>query len=64
MEVTMKKRKWNWIEHMLHKPNDDITKQFLWYKITGRRKKGRPKETYSQKPKGQKYEMAGDEEYS
>lgn len=46
IEITIKKRKWNWIGHTLRKPTSNITKQALDYKIMGKRRQGRPITTW------------------
>ncbi|KAK7089318.1 hypothetical protein V1264_024890 [Littorina saxatilis] len=42
----VKKRKWGWIGHTLRKPNDNITRQALDWNPQGKRKVGRPKQTW------------------
>ena len=42
----VKKRKWGWIGHTLHKPTDNITRQALDWNPQGKRKVGRPKQTW------------------
>ena len=45
MEIT-KKRKWGWIGHTLRKPVSNITRQALEWNPQGKRKVGRPKQTW------------------
>ena len=42
----VKKRKWGWIGHTLRKPTDNITRQALDWNPQGKRKVGRPKQTW------------------
>ena len=42
----MKKRKWGWIGNTLRKPAANITKQALDRNPQGKRKVGRPKQTW------------------
>ncbi|KAL6482647.1 hypothetical protein MHYP_G00075190 [Metynnis hypsauchen] len=42
----IKKRKWGWIGHTLRKPADNITRQALEWNPQGKRKVGRPKQTW------------------
>ena len=44
--ATIKKRKWNWIGHTLRKDSDNITRQALDYNPQGKRKQGRPRNTW------------------
>ena len=40
------KRRWGWIGHTLRKPPDTITRQALRWNPQGKRKRGRPKNTW------------------
>jgi hypothetical protein len=40
------KRKWKWIVHTLKKPQDDNTRQALEWKPAGKRRRGRPRQTW------------------
>lgn len=42
----IKERKWRWIGHTLRKPIDNITRQALDWNPQGKRKVGRPKQTW------------------
>ncbi|PVD20866.1 hypothetical protein C0Q70_19028 [Pomacea canaliculata] len=44
--LDIKKRKWGWIGHTLHKPADTIAKQALDWNPQGKRRVGRPKQTW------------------
>ena len=46
IEMDIKKRKWGWIGHTLRKPVDNITRQALDWNPQGKRKVGRPKQTW------------------
>ena len=46
MEVQIRRRKWRWIGHTLRKQPSSITKQALDWNPQGKRKQGRPKETW------------------
>ena len=45
VEIEIKRRKWRWIGHVLRKPTSSITRQALTWK----RKRGRPRNTWSRK---------------
>ena len=45
-ETEIKKRKWGWIGHTLRKPAANITRQALDWNSQGKRKVGRPKQTW------------------
>ena len=40
------KRRWGWLGHTLRKPNTNITRQALTWNPQGKRKRGRPKNTW------------------
>ena len=46
IEVEIKKRKWGWIGHTLRKSPSNVTKQALDWNPQGKRKVGRPKQTW------------------
>ena len=46
MEDILMRRRWRWIGHILRKKADDITKTALHWTPEGRRKRGRPKNTW------------------
>ena len=46
IEISIKKRKWGWIGHTLRKPPDDITRQSLEWNPQGRRRVGRPRQSW------------------
>ncbi len=46
IDIDVKKRKWGWIGHTLRKPVTNVTRQALSWNPQGRRKVGRPKQTW------------------
>ncbi|VDO84572.1 unnamed protein product [Schistosoma margrebowiei] len=44
-EEEIRKRRWKWIEHILRKSSNCITRQALTWNPEGKRKRGRPKNT-------------------
>jgi len=44
--VQLRRRKWNWLGHMLRKSGDSIAKQALQWTAQGHRGRGRPKNTW------------------
>ena len=44
IDVTIKRRKWQWIGHTLRRPPEDITKQSLDWNPAGKRKKRKTKD--------------------
>lgn len=42
----LKERKWRWIGHILRREDTNVTKQILNFTPPGKRRKGRPKETW------------------
>jgi len=44
--MEIKKRRWNWIGYTLRKPPNNVTKQALRWNPQGKRKKGRPRNTW------------------
>ncbi|XP_048745819.1 uncharacterized protein LOC125658580 [Ostrea edulis] len=46
LPVTVKVRKWGWIGHTLRKPPSSTTRQALTWNPQGKRKRGRPRNTW------------------
>ena len=46
VEVEILQRKWKWIDHTLRKPVSSITRQALTWNPQGRRRRGRPRNTW------------------
>ena len=46
LDTDIKKRKWGWIGHTLRKPASNVTRQALDWNPQGKRKVGRPKQTW------------------
>ena len=46
IDIEIRKRKWGWIGHTLRKPASNITRQALEWNPQGKRKVGRPKQTW------------------
>lgn len=46
IEIQIKRRKWKWIGHTLRKPTQTITRQAISWNPQGKRKRGRPKNTW------------------
>ena len=46
IEGEIRKRKWGWIGHTLRKPANNITRQALQWNPQGKRRRGRPKNTW------------------
>lgn len=46
IDVQIRKRKWSWIGHTLRKPAKDITRQALRWNPQGKRKQGRPRNSW------------------
>ena len=46
MDVQIRRRKWRWVGHTLRKEPSNITKQALEWNPQGKRKRGRPKQTW------------------
>lgn len=46
IDQDIKKRKWGWIGHTLRKPTDNVTRQALEWNPQGKRKVGRPKQSW------------------
>jgi hypothetical protein len=42
----IKRRKWKWTGHTLRKPQDDVTRQALEWNSAGKRRRGRPRQTW------------------
>ncbi|XP_070181147.1 uncharacterized protein [Littorina saxatilis] len=45
-EELIRKRRWGWIGHTLRKPSTNITRQALRWNPQGKRKRGRPRNTW------------------
>ncbi|KAI0235174.1 hypothetical protein LSAT2_014355 [Lamellibrachia satsuma] len=46
IEIEILKRRWGWLGHTLRKPSTNITRQVLMWNPQGKRKMGRPKNTW------------------
>ncbi len=46
IENEIKKRKWRWIGHALRKPPETITRQAITWNPPGKRRRGRPRNTW------------------
>lgn len=46
IDVQIQRRKWSWIGHTLRKPATDITRQALKWNPQGKRKRGRPRNSW------------------
>ena len=46
IEIEILKRRWGWHGHTLRKPNTNISRQALTWNPQGKRKRGRPKNTW------------------
>ena len=46
VEEEMRRRRWGWIGHTLRKPANNITRQALKWNPQGKRKRGRPRNTW------------------
>ncbi|KAI0226836.1 hypothetical protein LSAT2_022708 [Lamellibrachia satsuma] len=46
IEIEILKRRWGWLGHTLGKPSTNITRQVLTWNPQGKRKRGRPKNTW------------------
>ncbi|KAI0209796.1 putative C-mannosyltransferase DPY19L3 [Lamellibrachia satsuma] len=46
IEIEILKRRWGWLDHTLRKPSTNITRQVLTCNPQGKRKRGRPKNTW------------------
>lgn len=46
IDEEVRRRKWNWIGHVLRRSDTNIAKQSLTYNPQGRRRRGRPKQTW------------------
>ncbi|KAI0214832.1 hypothetical protein LSAT2_033165, partial [Lamellibrachia satsuma] len=46
IEIEILKRRWGWLGHTLRKPTTNITRQVLTWNPQGKRKRGRPKNTW------------------
>ena len=57
IEEDIKMRKWKWIGHTLRKPKESITRQALTWNPQGKRKKGRPRNTWRRDVEKETQEM-------
>ncbi|XP_048729859.2 uncharacterized protein LOC125647209 [Ostrea edulis] len=48
LDIQIRRRKWGWIGHILRKPPSSTTRQALTWNLQGKRKKGRPRNTWSE----------------
>ena len=46
IQTEIKQRRWKWLGHILRKETSNITRVSLRWTPTGKRKRGRPKETW------------------
>ena len=46
VEIEIRRRKWGWIGHTLRKPNANVTRQALDWNPQGKRRVGRPRQTW------------------
>ncbi|KAL5010020.1 hypothetical protein ScPMuIL_012325 [Solemya velum] len=46
MSTLLKRKRWRWIGHVLRKPADDLTRVAMRWTPEGKRKRGRPKNTW------------------
>ena len=46
IEIEILNRRWGWLGHTLRKPSTNITRQVLMWNPQGKRKRGRPKNTW------------------
>jgi hypothetical protein len=46
ISIQIKRRKWNWIGHILRKGHDTIEREVLDWNPQGQLKRGRPKQTW------------------
>ena len=50
IEIGILKRRWGWLGHTLRKPCTNITREVLTWNPQGKRKRGRPKNTWRRNP--------------
>ena len=46
IDLTIRRRRWKWLGHTLRKPHEHVIRQALDWNPQGKRKRGRPKETW------------------
>jgi hypothetical protein len=46
VEIEIRRRRWRWIGHTLRKPASNITRQALRWNPQGKRKRGRPRNSW------------------
>ena len=54
--VQIRRRKWGWMGHNLRKPASNITRQALTWNPQGKRKRGRPRNTWRRDNEAEKHE--------
>lgn len=59
VELQIRRRKWGWIGHSLHKPASNITIQALMWNPQGKQKKGRPRNSWRRDVEKEMREAAG-----
>ena len=52
IDIQIRKRKWMWIGHTLRKPRNNITRQALTWNPQGKRRRGRPRNTWRRDTEG------------
>ena len=57
IENKIKKRKWRWIGHTLRKPPNTITRQAITWNPPGKRRRGRPRNTWQRDTEKETKEM-------
>ena len=57
LENEIKKRKWRWIGHTLRKPPNTITRQAITWNPPGKRRRGRPRNTWQRDTEKETKEM-------
>ena len=57
IENEIKKRKWRWIGHTLRKPPNTITRQAITWNLPGKRRRGRPRNTWQRDTEKETKEM-------
>ena len=53
MDTILMRRRWKWIRHVIRKEQDNITKTALHWTLEGKRKRGRPKNTWRRTVEGE-----------
>ena len=60
IENEIKKRKWRWIGHTLRKPPNTITRQAITWNPPGKRRRGRPRNTWQRTKKRRRWDTPGE----